>query len=433
MTHSSDYGLTLEESLGPSAKIWPAYVSETEKQDKTLAQDCQRDMDAILIFTGLFSASLTAFIIESYKNLKPDPNDATILLLRRISQQLSDLSDASSSLPTPTFPDASFTPSTSAIVCNLFWFLSLGLSLACALTATLAGQWTRRYLQATESRSIPSERARIREYLYQGLERFGMKAVVDTIPMLLHISLFLFFAGLVLFLIPVNEPLALVVVTILAGSVTLYTWCTLLPVIFSDCPYRTPLSPWCWRALDVLRKRQYRTRISFSLKQKLHIPSSMAQASAMDATRHSAERKQRDLTVLSSTVQSLDASGRLLELVNNHKPSLPVDNRHLTTMLRHSDLSERLVRILETSASCHPDEKAQRIPATFRSISIVADVWTKNHCSGNTGDIYFGAKTLVELCSSDVIDNCDRVLRRNYLRSLVALVLGIYRPGERAP
>ncbi|KAF8068764.1 hypothetical protein FPV67DRAFT_1668836 [Lyophyllum atratum] len=146
MSHSHGHDRTsptLEESLGPSAKVWSAYVSETEKQDRTLAQDCQRDMDSVLIFTGLFSASLTAFIIESYKNLKPDPNDATVVLLQQLSQQLANPSNGTSSLPVHALSSAPSKPPTSALICNLLWFLSLGFSHACALTATLAEQWAR--------------------------------------------------------------------------------------------------------------------------------------------------------------------------------------------------------------------------------------------------------------------------------------------------
>ncbi|KAJ7222981.1 hypothetical protein B0H12DRAFT_291870 [Mycena haematopus] len=47
------------------------------------------DMDGLLIFAGLFSAILTAFLIESYKTLSPDSGDTTVLLLAQISLQLS--------------------------------------------------------------------------------------------------------------------------------------------------------------------------------------------------------------------------------------------------------------------------------------------------------------------------------------------------------
>ena len=57
--------------------------------------------------------------------------------------------------------------------------------------------WTRQYLQATSSKPAPQDRARLRAYLFQGLERYRMATVVDAIPTLLHMSLFLFFALLV--------------------------------------------------------------------------------------------------------------------------------------------------------------------------------------------------------------------------------------------
>jgi len=35
---------------------------------------------------GLFSATVTAFIIESYKNLKPDPGEMAVAILLHISR-----------------------------------------------------------------------------------------------------------------------------------------------------------------------------------------------------------------------------------------------------------------------------------------------------------------------------------------------------------
>jgi uncharacterized protein YaaW (UPF0174 family) len=83
---------------------------------------------------GLFSAILTAFLIKSYKMLNSDSGDLTVQLLVQISQQL-----AVSTNGTPLQRPAGtvFTPSVSSIVCNALWFINLGFSLACALTATL--------------------------------------------------------------------------------------------------------------------------------------------------------------------------------------------------------------------------------------------------------------------------------------------------------
>ncbi|KAJ7128562.1 hypothetical protein C8R44DRAFT_557882, partial [Mycena epipterygia] len=62
--------------------------AEAEKYDKGLVESWKSDMEGMLIFAGLFSASLTAFLIESYKTLNPDSGDTTVHLLSQISQQL---------------------------------------------------------------------------------------------------------------------------------------------------------------------------------------------------------------------------------------------------------------------------------------------------------------------------------------------------------
>ncbi|KAJ7453760.1 hypothetical protein FB451DRAFT_1050045, partial [Mycena latifolia] len=80
-------------------KIWSVYVSEAEKYDKALVESWRSDMDGMLIFhislRGLFSASLTAFIIESYKTLNADSGDTNVLLLRQISGQLAATANGS--------------------------------------------------------------------------------------------------------------------------------------------------------------------------------------------------------------------------------------------------------------------------------------------------------------------------------------------------
>ncbi|KAI0266177.1 hypothetical protein BC834DRAFT_824153, partial [Gloeopeniophorella convolvens] len=109
--------------------MWTLYLSQAEKHDKELAESLKGDMEGILVFTGLFSAALATFLVESYQNLSPAAGDT--------SQQSAE----------------NFTPSSSAVRVNVLWFLSLVLSLICALTATLVQQWSRRYQQLTQRRS----------------------------------------------------------------------------------------------------------------------------------------------------------------------------------------------------------------------------------------------------------------------------------------
>ncbi|KAJ6546704.1 hypothetical protein DFH09DRAFT_638396, partial [Mycena vulgaris] len=232
-----------------SAKFWSVYISEAERYDSALVASWKADMEGILIFSGLFSASLTAFIIESYKNLTPDTGNMTVALLSQLSQQINAQSNGS---PLPLFSPPPFKVQSSTLICNAFWFVSLGLSLTCALLATLVEQWAREFLHKAEIRPSPVRRARVFSFLYYGVSRFGIHAIVDIVPLLLHIALVLFFAGLAAFLLPINHLMTGIVSTILAAFLTFYAAITLLPVISLDCPYRTPLSGICWRFVQSL-------------------------------------------------------------------------------------------------------------------------------------------------------------------------------------
>ena len=80
----------------------------------------------------------------------------------------------------------------------------MAISLTCALFATFLQQWARRYLKVTQSRYSLHKKARIRAFVAEGVEKYHLPWVVETLPILLHISLFLFFAGLVVFLLNMN-------------------------------------------------------------------------------------------------------------------------------------------------------------------------------------------------------------------------------------
>ncbi|KAF8202682.1 hypothetical protein K438DRAFT_1467735, partial [Mycena galopus ATCC 62051] len=121
-------------------------------------------------------------------------------------------------------------------------FISLSLSLTCALLATLVEQWARKFLHKTQMRPSPVRHARLFSFLYFGLKQFRMHTIVDAIPFLLHASLLLFYTGLIAFLVPVNPIMVYLMCITLFIFVLLYTGLTILPVVHRNCPYRTPLS-----------------------------------------------------------------------------------------------------------------------------------------------------------------------------------------------
>ncbi|KAI3611610.1 hypothetical protein WG66_007697 [Moniliophthora roreri] len=98
-----------------------------------MVKNYKEDIDTQLVFAGLFSAVVTAFLIESYQWLSEDPADTTVALLIQLSAQL----NAPQSIPAerPPFEADSF-----SIHINCLWFLSLILSLTSALFGLLCKQ-----------------------------------------------------------------------------------------------------------------------------------------------------------------------------------------------------------------------------------------------------------------------------------------------------
>ncbi|KAF5350920.1 hypothetical protein D9758_010552 [Tetrapyrgos nigripes] len=236
-------------------KLWNVYISQAHEYDKALLEGWKGDMEGMLLFSALYSATLTALIVESYKKLQLDPADLTTSLLTTISLQLASISNGTATGFEP--PDTSFKPMASSLICNMLWFLSLALALTCSLLATFVQQWTRDFLHKTTMRPSPVVQARVLAFSYFGLRRFGMHTFVDVIPILLHISLFLFFTGLVAFLLPVNLPLTILMACVLFIFVLVYLALTLHPLLSLDTPYRTPLSDFFWRIANGFAVRKH--------------------------------------------------------------------------------------------------------------------------------------------------------------------------------
>ncbi|KAG6829869.1 hypothetical protein H0H92_003213 [Tricholoma furcatifolium] len=252
-------------------KFWSIYVTEAEQYDTNITETWKANMDSTLIFVsticlhlvsnvklvselqaGLFSATVTAFIIDSYKLLETDSGVGTEELLTQIlALQIvaASLNTSAVQLPT-TLPTTTSEPSASAILINVLWFLSLTCSLAAALCVTLVQQWIRDYLQRIQQTNQPQKRATIRGILFAGSVKWKMNDVVEVIPTLLHLSLFLFFAGLCTFLWKISMATALAVIAVVFCFLTFYGVATIAPLLDPTTPYETPFSSLLWHILQ---------------------------------------------------------------------------------------------------------------------------------------------------------------------------------------
>jgi uncharacterized protein DUF6535 len=140
----------------------------------------------------------------------------------------------------------SFSPPRYAIWVNSLWFSSLTISLTSALLATLLQQWTRRYIRVTQPLGSPQKRARLREFFFSNVEKVHFLLATDAVPALLHISVFLFFAGLLILLRHIDHTVFNAVVPWVTLCVAIYISVTILPIIHPSSPHYGPLAALGW-------------------------------------------------------------------------------------------------------------------------------------------------------------------------------------------
>ncbi|PBK88552.1 hypothetical protein ARMGADRAFT_937155, partial [Armillaria gallica] len=184
------------QEMSDKARIWSIYNEEAADFDANMLAEWRDTIDVLLVFAGLFSAVLTTFVVQTSQSMQPDYNQASAILLLEI---LKTTASNGSQISIPSSPTDFFSVSRSDEWVNSLWFVSLTLSLITALVAVLVKQWLHQYVTIV-SDSSARERARIRHLRYAGLQTWQVPMIIGLLPILLHASLALFFAGLAIFL-----------------------------------------------------------------------------------------------------------------------------------------------------------------------------------------------------------------------------------------
>ncbi|THG92936.1 hypothetical protein EW026_g8147 [Hermanssonia centrifuga] len=202
---------------------WTEMTRTVKEVDEGKVKDCKEDIDTLLVFAGLFSAVMTAFLIESYQLLLPSDTTTIIALLTQMTLQSQSYIIGSgfvnATISIPANPTTTFEPTLSAIRINALWFTSLIFSLITASFGILVKQWLREYLGVDYT--SPRARLRARQFRYPGLAKWKVFEIAALLPLLLQLSLGLFFVGL---------WWGFLLVTV-----------TIAPVLSPRCPYKTTL------------------------------------------------------------------------------------------------------------------------------------------------------------------------------------------------
>ncbi|TFK63058.1 hypothetical protein BDN72DRAFT_848055 [Pluteus cervinus] len=232
----------------PSPSCWEKCYTEVDKYDHALYKVWKDEIDNLLIFAGLFSATVTSFAVESYRWLDGSDDVTSDLLIKLVAIQL----NSTTILPVDAEPTG---PTASAVRINIYWFLSLFLSLTTVFFGVLCLQWLREFQRPTFSSTFRDE-LRYRQLRFEGLRTWKVPEIISFLPLLLQISLLLFFTGIVELLWARHLTVALIVLVPMSCAALFLMTTTFFPIFQAirirlncgqvadtvQCPYKSPLS-----------------------------------------------------------------------------------------------------------------------------------------------------------------------------------------------
>ncbi|KZV90718.1 hypothetical protein EXIGLDRAFT_648927, partial [Exidia glandulosa HHB12029] len=192
--------MELGQELADNARVWKVYRDEAIQHDDGLLDGWNNTIDILLTFAGLFSAAVTAFVVESYQFLQPGTLDLGAALYALAVNDTAMLRSLATSSPQPSSP---------ARWINGLWFTSLFFSLVAAFLCILVKQWLDEYKARTRASSQnPKHWSRRRAFYFRAIDSWGVPVIISLLPLLLHAALFLFFAGMVVLLWSLNRAVA---------------------------------------------------------------------------------------------------------------------------------------------------------------------------------------------------------------------------------
>ncbi len=141
--------------------------------------------------------------------------------------------------PSPLNPTITFVPATTDVWVNGLWFTSLFLGLTTALVVVLVKQWLHHYVALPSG--TPRDRSFTRQFRYAGFQKWRVQVIIGLLPVFMHLALAIFLVGLVIFLQPLRQALSWAICAGTGLVYAAYVVTAVLPILFPQCPYRTPL------------------------------------------------------------------------------------------------------------------------------------------------------------------------------------------------
>ncbi|KAG8915660.1 hypothetical protein FRC00_001655 [Tulasnella sp. 408] len=180
-------------------------------------------------------------------DLSPSPSDETNTLLRLLVMR------ADNNTLTPSDLSPPFSPKSTSIIVNCLLYASLSCSLLAAVGAMMAKEWLQSFDRSGQTGPL-EDQGKLRQRKFNGVEEWHLEAVIKFLPNLLLLSVILFFAGIGLFLFPINTAVAGTVIAFSGLGVVLSGIAIIAGAISPLCPYQSAASNAVRRTFNALFK-----------------------------------------------------------------------------------------------------------------------------------------------------------------------------------
>ncbi|KIJ53111.1 hypothetical protein M422DRAFT_242223 [Sphaerobolus stellatus SS14] len=228
--HQSDFFSRYEE--GDEAQFWNQYKQVAKQTDEEFLERYNGDLDAQLIFAGLFSAVSSAFISKWKALYNRTQTQRQMLCLHTLT----------------------------GLGSTVLWtqalaYLSLGLSLLAAFGAVLGKQWLAQFKTSRFGYGTRSERGIRRYRKVKGIEEWHLRPILDSLPVILQLSLLLFGISLAVDLFSLNKGLSGVITALLVFGIIFHAGTFILALKYEDSLFKIGLTIIAWSLMDYLLQR----------------------------------------------------------------------------------------------------------------------------------------------------------------------------------
>jgi hypothetical protein len=231
----------------------------------------------------------------------------------------------------------------------------------------------------------------MRAFFAEGVDKMHIPWAVEGLPMLLHLSLFLFFGGLAIFLFHVDREVFNYVIGWIGLFSMVYGLITLLPIFLHNSPYHSPLSTPAWflyagvphvtlkiTAFITYSFGDYRTwRRSERLRDRYQWMLGGVEKAAEETT---LERSSEiDIQILNWTISALgddDSLKSFFEAIPgffNSKLVKRLERRFPMELFKFGDVLDEFLGRTWSSNSVDDSEKARRLDISLHAIDYICE------------------------------------------------------------